>query len=179
MHKYFLPVVKWSFFIMAISFSSCIQSDPNVNEDTGTDELSSLEVDEPISKAEMEFEDVIYVPIYSDIYVDATNQNTLLAATLSIRNTSFTDSIFISKIDYYNTEGDLVRKYITNQISLKPMATVNYVIEREDDTGGSGANFIVAISSKNSEVKPLIQAIMIGQNGNKGFAFSTDGYSIK
>ena len=59
------------------------------------------------------------------------------------------------------------------------MATINYVIEREDDTGGSGANFIVKLSAKNEDVKPLIQAVMIGQYGNKGFAFSTDGYSIK
>ena len=40
-------------------------------------------------------------------------------------------------------------------------------------------NFIVALNAKSSNVKPLIQAIMIGQYSNKGFAFSTDGYSIK
>ena len=59
------------------------------------------------------------------------------------------------------------------------MATVNYVIEREDDSGGSGANFIVKLSAKSEKVKPIIQAVMIGHVGNKGFAFSTDGYSIK
>lgn len=57
------------------------------------------------------------------------------------------------------------------------MATVNYVIEKEDTSGGPGANFLVELSSNNL-IKPLIQAIMIGENGNKGFAFSTDGYSI-
>ncbi|MEQ9008954.1 MAG: DUF3124 domain-containing protein [Ekhidna sp.] len=156
-----------------------MKPDPNVNEETGADELTALEVDNPIKKLEMEYEDVIYVPIYSDIYFDANNQKTLLAATLSIRNTSSTDSIFISKIDYFNTTGDLVRTYLTNQISLPPMATINYVIEREDDAGGSGANFIVKLSAKSTNVRPLIQAVMVGQNGNKGFAFSTDGYSLK
>ena len=165
--------------IMTMMVCSCMKPDPNLNEETGTDELTSLELEDPINKLEMAYEDMIYVPIYSDIYLDANNQKTLLAATLSIRNTSYGDSIFISKIDYYNTDGNLVRKYLKNPISLPPMATINYVIEREDDTGGSGANFIVKLSAKNEDVKPLIQAVMIGQYGNKGFAFSTDGYSIK
>lgn len=172
--KHFLAVT-----FLALIFTSCLKSDPNIDESTGTDELASLEVDQPLAKSDMAYEDIVYVPIYSDIYLDATNQNALLAATLSIRNTSIIDSIFISKIDYFNTDGDLVRRYLSNQISLKPMATVNYVIEREDESGGAGANFIVHLSAKNASVKPLIQAIMIGQNGNKGFSFSTDGYSIK
>lgn len=147
-------------------------------DDKGVDELKSLELDHEIDKQEMDFQDVYYVPIYSDIYIDDQTPKSLLSATLSIRNTSYRDSLFVSKIDYFNTHGDLVRSYIDNPISLPPMATVNYVVEKEDDTGGSGANFIVALNAKNSKVKPLIQAVMIGQYSNKGFAFSTDGYSI-
>lgn len=166
-----LPVIGICFLLI-----SCLNTDPNMDETTGTDELEALEVKQPLDKSDSEYYETFYVPIYSDIYLDETNQNALLAATLSIRNTSSTDSIFISKIDYFNTNGDLVRNYINNQISLKPMATVNYVIERDDISGGSGANFIVKIRSKNANIKPLVQAVMIGQNGNKGFAFSTDGY---
>lgn len=141
--------------------------------------MKSLEMNHKIDKQEMHYQDIIYVPIYSDIYIDEQNPKNLLAATLSIRNTSYDDSLFISKIQYFNTHGDLVRNFIEKPISLPPMATVNHVIEKEDDTGGSGANFIVALNAKSSNVKPLIQAIMIGQYSNKGFAFSTDGYSIK
>ena len=152
--------------------------DPNLNK-SGEDEFKAHEVQREIDMDNQEFQDVIYVPIYSDIYVDKANQNSLLSATLSIRNTSYKDSLFISKIDYFNTEGQMVRSYVDNMIRLTPMGTLNYVIEKEDDSGGPGANFIVEISSKNKNVKPLIQAVMIGHTGNKGFAFSTDGYSIK
>jgi hypothetical protein len=58
------------------------------------------------------------------------------------------------------------------------MATVNYVIERDDITGGPGANFIIEMMGKQANLKPIVQAIMIGEMGNKGFSFSTDGYSI-
>ncbi len=163
---------------LILTITSCTKSDPNADE-SGTDELTSLQVSDPILKSETEYSDIIYVPIYSDIYIDANNQNSLLAATLSIRNTSYIDSLFITSIEYFNTDGTMVRSYIENQISLKPMATINYVVEREDNTGGSGANFVVKLSSKSKSIKPIIQAIMLGQNGNKGFAFSTDGYSIK
>jgi hypothetical protein len=163
--------------LFATLFVACDVPDPNKNVE-GQDELKSLEIDRQLDKKDMSFFDVIYVPIYSDIYIDIQNQSSLLAATLSIRNTSFQDSLFLTKIDYYDTSGLKVRSYLDNPISLPPMGTVNYVIEKDDDTGGPGANFIVELNAKNEDVKPLIQAVMIGENGNKGFAFSTDGYSI-
>ncbi len=160
------------------AFMACGTGNPNVDE-AGQDALKSRELVDTIAESELQFHDVVYVPIYSDIYIDATTQKSLLAATLSIRNTSHTDSIFISKIDYFNTDGGLVRSYVSNTISIEPMATVNYVIEKEDDTGGPGANFIVELSARSQDVKPLIQAVMVGQDGNTGFSFVTDGYSIK
>jgi len=167
-----------AFIFILIMFNACIKQDPNLNK-SGEDELKSLEIENPIDKEEIHYKDVIYVPIYSDIYIDTANPQHLLSATLSIRNTSFTDSLYVSKIDYYNTEGSLARQYIDNTISLNPMETVNYVIEKEDAIGGSGANFIVEISAKNSQIKPLIQAIMIGKLSHQSFSFLTDGYSIK
>jgi len=163
--------------ISMMTLMACGPGNPNVDE-AGHDALKSRELVDTIAESELQYHDVVYVPIYSDIYIDATTQKSLLAATLSIRNTSHTDSIFISKIDYYNTGGDLVRSYVSNTISIEPMATVNYVIEKEDDTGGPGANFIVELSARSQDVKPLIQAVMLGQDGNTGFSFVTDGYSI-
>ena len=63
-------------------------------------------------------------------------------------------------------------------IGLPPMGTVDYVIEKDDDTGGRGANFIVCLNSEEKKIKPLVQAVMIGKFSNKSFAFSTDGYSV-
>lgn len=164
--------------IVILSMTSCSKQNPNLNE-KGKDEFQSLEVKKEINKDNFEFQDRIYVPIYSDIYVDSNNPKQLLSATLSIRNTSFNDSLFVSSVDYYNTEGKLVKSFLENTISLPPMATVNYVIEKDDDTGGSGANFIVDLSSKSLSEKPLIQAIMVGEFSNKAFSFKTDGYSLQ
>lgn len=168
---------KIIFVLLIILIYSCKNPNPNLTS-TGKDELIALEVDHNVNNLDQAFQDIIYIPIYSDIYIDQLNQKNLLSATLSIRNTSYTDSLFISKIDYFDTQGSLVRNYIDNLISLPPMATINYVIERDDESGGSGANFIVELSSNNTNVKPLIQAVMIGENGNKAFSFTTQGISI-
>lgn len=163
-------------FLLSLTIS-CSHENPNVDKE-GEDQFKSLEVKGQLDKKSINYSDTLYVPIYSDIYMDAQNQNSLLSATLSIRNTSFNDSLFITVIDYYNTTGDKVKSFIENTINVPPMATVNYVIEKDDDTGGPGANFIIVMNAKSSEIKPLVQAVMLGNLGNKSFAFCTDAYSI-
>ena len=163
--------------VLTISLVACQTNNPNLNE-KGQDELSAREIDTPIQQSEVEFDGTYYVPIYSDIYVGDNIPKELLAATLSLRNTSFTDTLFISKIDYYSTDGALVKSFVDQQIAISPMATVNYVIDRDDDTGGSGAHFVVDIHARSPEVKPLVQAIMVGEYSNKAFAFESDGYLI-
>lgn len=167
-------------FVMLFGFGlfSCIENDPNKDE-SGQDQLKSLEIDRELSPENQRYSDTFYVPIYSDIYIDEQHPKNLLSATLSIRNVSDTDTLFVSKIDYYNTAGELVRHFIDQTIALPAMASVNYVVEREDETGGSGANFIVEVSASNNIAAPRIQAVMIGEYSNKGFSFSVDGSSVK
>lgn len=119
----------------------------------------------------------VYVPIYSDIFNQTRDSRTLLTATLSIRNTSIRDSLFISKIDYYNTEGDLVRSYIEKPIYLRPMESIDYVIEQQDTSGGSGANFLIDWYSK-KRLTPLFQAVMVGGLGAQAFSFTTEGVEV-
>ncbi|HUH27380.1 DUF3124 domain-containing protein [Gelidibacter sp.] len=116
----------------------------------------------------------VYVPVYSDIYQRTRNERTLLTSTLSIHNTSETDSLYLSRIDYYNTEGKLVRKHIESTIFLTPFETLEYVVDEEDKTGGSGANFVIEWYG-NEKLNPIFQAVMIGGLGNKSFSFTTEG----
>jgi hypothetical protein len=120
----------------------------------------------------------VYVPIYSDIYNQTRDTRTMLTATLSIRNTSIRDSLFVSTIDYYNTQGDLVRSYIDSPIYLKPMESIDYVIEQQDNSGGSGANFLIDWYSK-KQLNPLFQAVMVGGLGAQAFSFTTEGIEVE
>ena len=102
----------------------------------------------------------------------------MLTATLSIRSTSLSDTTFIKTIDYYDTEGKLVKSFLDRTLILGPMESIDYVIEQEDDTGGTGANFLVQWGAR-KDVKPIFQCVMIGTIGQHGLAFTTDGISTK
>lgn len=102
---------------------------------------------------------------------------TLLTATLSIRNTCIGDSLFISKINYNNTEGDLVWSYLDQTIYLRTMESIDYLIEQQDTSGGSGANFLIDWYSK-GPLHPLFQAVMVGGLGAQAFSFTTEGVEV-
>ncbi|PNK61452.1 DUF3124 domain-containing protein [Psychrobacter sp. FDAARGOS_221] len=171
---------KLYLLLVAASVTACNapEHDPNIlyNEEH-KDPIKELEVD-VIPDQEMPFQKLFYVPVYSNIYVDEDSPKVMLSATLSIRNTSLDHSIYVTKIDYYNTKGDYVRPYLSKSIELPPMGTLNYIVEKLDDTGGDGANFVVAIESGTARVKPLIETIMIGTFNNKSFSFKSDSLVI-
>jgi len=142
----------------------------------GNDKLESLEVYSDFK--DFKYSDTSYIPIYSSIYSESKLRSTLLTATLSIRSTSFTDTTYITSIDYYNTNGTMVKSYLEGTIVLAPMQSLDYVIDRDDDTGGVGANFIVTWGAKKN-TNPLFQAVMIGTTGQHGLSFIVNGISVK
>jgi len=88
--------------------------------------------------------------------------------SLSIRNTDFKEDLYIESIDYYNTEGKLVKNYISQPHILKPMGSVDFIVELDDMSGGNGAKFLVKFASKSNMSKPIIQGIMSNIVGNSG-----------
>jgi hypothetical protein len=116
----------------------------------------------------------VYVPVYSNIYQSTRNTRTSLTSTLSIHNTSETDTLYITRIDYFNTEGKLVNKYLDSPIYVNTFETIEYVVDEQDNSGGSGANFVIEWYG-DEKLNPLFQAIMIGGLANKSFSFTTEG----
>ena len=153
--------------------------DPNVlYSEKHQDPIQELEMTTAIDRSQFAYKQTFYVPIYSDIYTDRDNRKVLLSATLSVRNTTLKKSLYINKIDYYGTDGTFIKSYLTKPIELPAMATLNYIVEKEEDKGGSGANFIIEVEGIDETVKPVIEAVMIGNFSNKGFAFSTEGTPV-
>lgn len=120
-----------------------------------------------------------YLPVYSHIYNLHENTNFDLTSTISIRNISLTDTIYILKADYYNTSGNNIRQYVKKPIFVKPMETLEIVIYEQDIEGGSGANFVFewAIDSIQKN-PPLFDGVMISTYGQQGISFTTKGIQI-
>lgn len=121
---------------------------------------------------------IIYVPAYSHIYSGNRERPFLLTITLSIRNIDPEHHINITGVDYYETQGKLLRKYITKPVLLKPLESLRYVVPEKDRSGGSGANFLVEWRSEKYLNAPIIEAIMISTQGQQGVSFTSRGKSV-
>ena len=122
----------------------------------------------------------VYVPIYSHIFLRGDERVSLdLSANLIIRNTDSANSIQITEVIYYDSEGELIKSYLSSPKNLKPMASTYFLIETVDTRGGWGANFIIKWESVNNVTEPLIEAIHSGAVGTKGYTFSSRGLAIK
>jgi hypothetical protein len=119
-----------------------------------------------------------YVPVFSSVRVGAGRTRVDLAVTLSIHNASESEALVLDRIDYFNTFGALVQRYVGQPVALKPFATVEVFIPVEDIRGGTGANFVVGWAATGPIAEPVIEAVMIGNIGTAGFSFAIPGRPI-
>jgi len=120
----------------------------------------------------------IYVPAYSHIYSGNREQPFLLTVTLSIRNIDPKHQIKITIVDYYETQGKLLKKYVEKPVILNPLESLRYIIPERDKAGGSGANFIVEWKSDKFVNPPIVESIMIGTQNQQGISFTSRGQTI-
>lgn len=120
-----------------------------------------------------------YLSIYSQIYSYTEHTSLDLTATVSIRNTSETDSIYLLKANYHDTKGKAIQSYLSEPISLQAMETLEIVISEVDTKGGAGANFIFEWATEPHVSEPIFEAVMISTYGQQGLSFMTHGKRIK
>jgi hypothetical protein len=136
-----------------------------------------------IAQAESEIKlsrgQTVYIPVYSHIYSGDREHPFLLAATLSIRNTDPKYPITILSVNYYDSNGKLLKRYIDTPTQLDAIATIRFVIKESDKSGGSGANFIVRWKSDHNVNVPIMESVMISTRTQQGISFTTRGQVIK
>ena len=120
-----------------------------------------------------------YLSVYSQIYSFTEHRTHNLTATISMRNTCDSDSIYLLKARYFNTNGQLLRTYFDKPIFLAPLETVEIIIDENDQEGGTGANFIFDWAIKKTTSEPLFEGIMISTSGQQGLSFTTQGKRVK
>lgn len=115
-----------------------------------------------------------YIPAYSHVYVDE-GSNLEMAITLSLRNIDMKNSVSIKEVLYYDTNGKLIRKYLKDGHTLKPLETKEVFIKKSDVEGGSGANFTVLFEASPETKRPLFEAIMVTSEKGSSYIFNSRG----
>lgn len=122
---------------------------------------------------------IVYVPVYSNVFSGPKTRPFQLAATLSIRSTDLAASFLVTSIDYYATGGKLVRRYLDKPLHVGPLASTYIHIEEKDVSGGFGANFIVRWEADRIINAPIIECVMIGATSGQGISFVSPGQEIR
>lgn len=161
--------------IAAIVLASCTSSGIPPKSQPDQSQLKVVTVDEK----KIVVGQTIYVPVYSHVYYEDQQRILNLAATLSIRNTDLTQPMIITSVRYYDTAGKLVKQYLTRSVQLGVLASTDFVIDLRDTSGGSGANFIVEWVAEKEISGPVVEAVMIGTESNRGISFISPGKVIK
>ncbi len=157
------------------TIQSCPQFSPELNEGV------TLVSPETLNSSQIVTAQTVYVPFYSQLYhPEGSGFQLDLRGTLSIRNTSETNEIRITRVQYFNSSGKLVKKCLEGKHSvLSPLATTEFGIAQKDTSGGSGANFIVEWVSEKLVSDPVIEAIMITFSGTHSYSFTSAGRVIE
>jgi hypothetical protein len=121
----------------------------------------------------------VYVPAYSDIYYGDREKPFHLTVTLSIRNTDPKHPLTVVSIDYFDSEGKLLRKELDKETKISPMASTSCVIRESDKSGGAGAGFRVVWRSEERVCEPILESVMIGTSTQQGISFTSRGQAME
>ena len=163
-------------FLVALIITSC---NGNENDKYPTQQADWKGKETSIQNFDDFIQGKTYLPMYSHIYHIHENRTFDLTITVSIRNISPVDSVYILNADYYNTVGENIRQYVKKPIYLKPLETIEIVIDEQDIAGGSGANFVFDWAKTNAKNPPLFEAVMISTYGQQGLSFTTKGVPVE
>jgi hypothetical protein len=120
----------------------------------------------------------VYVPDYAHIYHGSRRTRYALTTTLSVRNTDPDRSITVRSVRYYNTNGELDRRFVERPRRLGPLGTIDFVVAEHDTSGGSGANFIVEWTAERPVSEPVIESVMISTRAGQGISFTSSGVPV-
>ena len=119
----------------------------------------------------------IYVPAYSEMFI--MRDRTLdLAVTLAIHNTDFEHPIILTSVRYYDTQGQLLREYLDEPRQLGPLASTDFFVDANEQSGGLGTNFIVEWVAEQPVFEPIVEAIMLNTSSSQGISLTTPGRVI-
>lgn len=123
----------------------------------------------------------VYVPVYSHIFADDRYRDRpfLLTATLSVRNTDPERPFTLRRVDYYDSEGALLQRYLEAPVTLAPLASTHYIVPESEAKGGAGAKFLIEWQAPAAVSEPIIEAVMIGTKLQQGISFISTGRAIK
>ena len=170
-------IQNWFSFLLLLLIFSCAEKTKKGVSSIDPVNWNNRMVD--ISPTDSLLTGTSYLSVYSEIYSETEHRTHNLTSTISMRNTNLKDTIYITKAEYFDTKGNPIRTYFDEPIYIKPMETVEIVIDEKDRSGGTGANFLFDWSIKPDSHEPYFEGVMISTSGQQGLSFTTEGKRVE
>ena len=120
----------------------------------------------------------LYVPCYTSFM--SGSHAFEAKPTIFIHNTDQNNPINMVRIDFYDTNGKLVEKYLQQPKKLNANAATRInVKELLKGEEGSGAHFIIQWLAENKVVEPLVQTWFVGVVGTRGYSYTAPARIIQ
>jgi hypothetical protein len=121
----------------------------------------------------------LYVPCYTS-FIGGGGHSFEAKPTIFIHNTDQNNPINIVRMDFYDTNGKLVEKYLQQprKLNANSASRIN-VKELLKGEEGSGAHFIIQWQAENKVVEPLVQTWFVGAVGTRGYAYTSPARIIQ
>jgi len=114
----------------------------------------------------------LYLPCYSSFISSGHSYD--IHPTIFIHNTDQHHPINIVRLDFFNSSGKLVEKYLQHPLKLNANAAtrfdINDYLEGEE---GAEAHVVIQWQAPNKVDEPLVEAWFLGSAGTRGYTFST------
>ena len=102
----------------------------------------------------------------------------ILVTNIVIYNTDPENSITQLTLDYYDSDGVVLKKLLPQAMMIKPMAARSFVINGSEYESW-GAKLLITWQSDILVNEPIIEGLSTGSKGQNGFSFSTQGKPIQ
>lgn len=175
-------------FAVLLPMTGCGQLQPGREKTSEADRGFTIDrkVDEmpagPLPVLRKSHGQTVYVPVYSNLSEGLTPSGSEiiipLMTNVSVRNVDSAYALTITASRYYDTAGKVLGEYLSEPRTLGPLETLTLVVKQTDLAGGVGANFLISWESDEEITTPIIEAIVAGGQGTRGYAFRVPGKVI-
>jgi hypothetical protein len=113
----------------------------------------------------------LLVPAYSEIPYGDRGLTLPLTITVTVRNVDRQNALTLRRVQYFASNGSLLRSYLGEPSPLPPLASVHYMVKQSDLSGGVTPSFLIDWDSGTPVWPPIVEAVMIGAVSAQGISF--------
>ena len=132
----------------------------------------------PLTKGQALFLPIYSHMLYGNIGRSGSANKVMLSALVSIRNTDPRRPLRVLSARYYETQGKFLREYVQKPTVLPPFGTLELFVELHDESGGSGANFLIKWEADTAINPPLVEALHANMDSGKAVILTTQAVPV-